>query len=68
MSVKREPCTPLGNCDFEGGLCGYTNVPDEYKNRWEWEKAEDASDGVLVDHTTNTGTGKLLYHDQIVLL
>ncbi|KAK7069144.1 hypothetical protein SK128_025183 [Halocaridina rubra] len=63
LSVTRGPCMPPGSCDFEGGLCGWINSQDEYGNSWEWLKAEEASDGVLIDHTTGTGIGHYISFD-----
>lgn len=60
LSVVRGPCKPPGTCDFESGLCGWVDVPDSQGNTWEWLKAEEASDGVLVDHTTSSGEGGVL--------
>ncbi|KAG7165100.1 MAM and LDL-receptor class A domain-containing protein 2-like 1, partial [Homarus americanus] len=64
LTVRRGACSPPGTCDFEEGLCGWRDIPDSRNNNWAWLKAEEASDGVLVDHTTGTGDGHYVSFDQ----
>ncbi|XP_071520575.1 LOW QUALITY PROTEIN: MAM and LDL-receptor class A domain-containing protein 1-like [Panulirus ornatus] len=63
LSVRRGACKAPGTCDFESGLCSWTDVPDPRDNNWVWLKAEAASDGVLTDHTTNSGLGHYVSFD-----
>ena len=58
LTVKRGVCTDPGTCDFEGGLCGWTDVTQSEDNIWLWLVGEKASNGVTVDHTTDSGLGK----------
>lgn len=60
LSVLRGPCPLPATCDFEDGLCDWMDVPDANNNNWVWLKAELATNGVEVDHTTGTGDGKSL--------
>nr|XP_053646985.1 MAM and LDL-receptor class A domain-containing protein 1-like [Cherax quadricarinatus] len=63
LTVKRGACEAPGTCDFEGGLCGWKDVPDSYNNNWAWLKAEETRDGMLTDHTTGTGNGHYVSFD-----
>ena len=57
LTVKRGVCTDPGTCNFEGGLCGWTDVTENGNSTWLWLVAEEASNGVTVDHTTESGSG-----------
>lgn len=58
VTVKRGVCTDPGTCNFEGGLCGWSDVTQYGNNSWLWLVAEEASNGVNVDHTTESGSGR----------
>lgn len=62
LTVKRGACTDPGTCDFEGGLCGWTDISESGDSAWLWLKAEEASNGVLTDHTTETELGEKENH------
>uniref|UniRef100_A0AAY5KAR3 MAM domain-containing protein n=2 Tax=Esox lucius TaxID=8010 RepID=A0AAY5KAR3_ESOLU len=68
--VTRQPCPPPGDCDFEAGLCGWTNVARAGVDEGDWLRGRGASPnpntGPSVDHTTNSSLGYYLYVDSSV--
>lgn len=58
LTVRRGVCADPGTCDFEGGLCGWTSTIEAGDSGWLWLAAEEANNGVVVDHTTETGLGE----------
>ncbi|CAL4063834.1 unnamed protein product, partial [Meganyctiphanes norvegica] len=61
LGFERGPCTPPGSCSFENGLCGWRNDGSDID--WQLKQAEDANDGVLVDHTLQNGQGHYIVFD-----
>ena len=65
FQIKSGICTPLGDCDFETGFCGWTQ--EVLKDDFDWlVMSHDASHGGLgpsVDHTTNTSAGSRTFGD-----
>ncbi|XP_050708969.1 MAM and LDL-receptor class A domain-containing protein 1-like [Eriocheir sinensis] len=57
LTVRRGVCADPSTCDFEGGLCGWTSTSEAGDSGWLWLAAEEANNGVEVDHTTETGLG-----------
>ncbi|KAJ8011341.1 hypothetical protein DPEC_G00057130 [Dallia pectoralis] len=68
--VTSRPCPPPGQCDFEAGLCGWTNVAGARVDEGDWLRGRGASPnpntGPRVDHTTNSSLGYYLYVDSSV--
>lgn len=58
LTVKRGACADPGTCDFEGGLCGWTDATESGDYGWVWLAAEEAGNGIVTDHTTETSKGQ----------
>ncbi|CAI9725294.1 and LDL-receptor class A domain-containing 2-like [Octopus vulgaris] len=58
------PCDPQGLCDFEQGMCGFTNV---YGDDFDWivfsGSKQSFVSGPTEDHTTNSPSGHYMYID-----
>ena len=55
-------CPPPGDCNFETGMCTWTNVLQG--DDFDWLRASGSTTsintGPSIDHTTNSSGGKLL--------
>lgn len=58
FSIRQGPCQSAGNCDFETGMCGFTN---DRADQFDWTRANGATPTLVTgphnDHTTNSPTG-----------
>ncbi|CAH3118157.1 unnamed protein product [Pocillopora meandrina] len=63
MKLIKSPCPLPGDCDFESGMCTYTNTPTE--DQFDWLRNAGATPswrtGPKVDHTLGTGLGHYMY-------
>ncbi|XP_022097778.1 MAM and LDL-receptor class A domain-containing protein 1-like isoform X1 [Acanthaster planci] len=59
IGIRDEVCYSEGVCDFEHGMCGWTN--DKTSDDFDWLRGAGGTPssytGPSVDHTTNTGRG-----------
>jgi len=62
VSTSDGPCLPPGSCDFESGMCTWTN--DLTGDDFDWLRVNGATDstgtGPTVDHTFGSDKGKRL--------
>lgn len=62
ISISPYPCPAPAACDFESGLCAYTNVKGT--DQFDWTRGfgstTSAFTGPSVDHTTNSVQGECL--------
>lgn len=62
VSIVPGACATPGSCNFEQGLCGYSNVQGD---EFDWTRSQGLSPsfytGPNVDHTTNSGSGYYVF-------
>lgn len=63
LLVDNDDCNPFGSCNFEQGLCDYTNIKDGDQFDWTLKKGGTSSlrTGPSNDHTLGTISGTYLY-------
>jgi hypothetical protein len=66
MVTSRGPngrCAPAGSCNFEQGLCGWTNaiVGDDFDWQRDFGGTPSSRTGPKVDHTLGTSSGHYMY-------
>ena len=68
IEVNYKSCQPLGSCDFEDGICGFSNSPI---SDFSWERLAGTFsltiypiwDAPTVDHTLGSAEGNFMYLD-----
>eukprot|EP00794_Sanderia_malayensis_P017044 gene17044-18759_t len=62
ITIHKNPCPPKGSCDFERGLCGYSNIDDD---KFDWIRHSGATPSIQTgpskDHTLGTSLGHYMY-------
>ena len=66
VSLKSGACPGIGSCDFETGLCGYTQRRND---NFDWLRKAGSTPtvntGPRVDHTLGSTTGELWKHKTV---
>jgi len=69
IEVNYKECQPLGSCDFEDGICGFSNSNNA---NFSWVRldgtfglSQNIWDSPTYDHTTGSSAGYLMYLDTI---
>ncbi|EDV21956.1 uncharacterized protein TRIADDRAFT_59472 [Trichoplax adhaerens] len=64
IAFLRRPCPPPGSCDFENGLCTWSNV-EGAADQFDWEITSGATNSIATgpqsDHTLGTNKGHYAY-------
>ncbi len=62
ITIHKNPCPPKGSCDFENGLCGFSNLNDD---KFDWIRHSGQTPSILtgpkVDHTLGTSLGNRMF-------